>query len=92
MTGFTHANSPENALELLEKQGFKEVIVTGGATINSEFAKRGLVDEVILSVNPVILGEGIPLFAPSDFEMKLKLIGTEKVGEDILELRYKVVK
>src|SRR5689334_260684 len=37
--GFTHASSPEAALELLKSEGFDEAIITGGATINSEFAK-----------------------------------------------------
>lgn len=87
---FMLANSPEGALNILDGKGFKEVIITGGATINSEFAKRGLIDEVILDVNPVILGKGIPVFSPEDFEMGLELLKTEKVNKDIIELRYKV--
>jgi|SRR3989344_421407 len=90
--GFTIANSPEEALKELEAEGFDEVIVAGGATINSEFAKRGLIDEVIFDVNPSILGEGIPVFAPENFEIKLELVDFERVGKDIIELRYKVKK
>lgn len=90
--GFELANSPEKALKKLKDKGFAEVIVTGGATINSEFAKRGLIDEIIFDVNPSILGEGIPIFAPEDFEMKLKLLEVNKVGNNIVELRYKVKK
>lgn len=90
--GFTLANSPEGALNQLESEGFNEAIITGGATINSEFAKRGLIDEVIFDVNPSILGEGLPVFAPANFEMKLELIDFEKVGGNIIELRYKVKK
>ena len=90
--GFTIAHSPEEALQLLEKEGLQEVIVTGGSTISSEFAKRGLIDEVILDVNPSIIGEGIPVFFPADIMMKLELVKFEKIGGDIIEIHYTVKK
>lgn len=90
--GFILARSPEEALRKLENEGFKEVILTGGATNNSEFAKRGLINEVIFDVNAVVIGEGIPVFASANFEMKLQLLASEKVNDDILELHYKVLK
>lgn len=89
--GFTLANSPEEALKKLEIRGFKKAIVTGGATTNSEFAIRNLINEVIFYVNPAILGEGISIFAPKQFEMKLRLINIKKIA-DIIELRYQVIK
>lgn len=91
-SGFTLANSPEAALKQLGLEGFKEAVVTGGSTINTEFAKRGLIDEVRLDVNPAVIGEGIPVFAPDNFEMKLKLVKTEQVGQEIVELVYQVIK
>lgn len=90
--GFILAHSPEEALQKLENEGFKEVILTGGATNNSEFAKRGLIDEVIFDVNSVVIGEGITVFASANFEMKLQLLSSKKVSDDILELHYKVLK
>ena len=92
MEGFTIANSPEEALKTLESEGFKEAIITGGSTINSEFAKRGLIDEVIFDVNPSILGEGIPVFAPQEFELKLELLNVERVGKELVEIHYRVKK
>lgn len=90
--GFELADSPKDALKQIETLGFKEAIITGGATINSAFAKADLIDEVILDVNPAILGSGIPVFQPVDFELKLELINYEQVGENIVEIRYKVIK
>lgn len=58
-------------MQILEKENFREVILAGGATINSVFAKKGLIDEVIFYVNPLILGNGIPIFRPDDFNLKL---------------------
>lgn len=90
--GFELAKSPEDALKKFEGYDFKEVIITGGSTINSAFAKAGLIDEVIFDVNPSILGDGIPVFAPDDFELSLELVGVEKVGNNLVELHYKVKK
>ena len=90
--GFISANSPEDALKKLEANGFNQAIITGGAAINSEFAKRDLIDEVIFDVNPSILGEGIPVFSPTDFLTNLELVSSEKIAGDIVELRYKVTR
>lgn len=90
--GFTVVHSPDEAISHAEDLGLTEMIVTGGATINTEFAKRDLMDEVILDINPSIIGNGIPLFATDDFEMNLKLVSTETLSEGIVEVRYEVVK
>lgn len=90
--GYILASSSEEALEILKKRGFDTVILTGGSKNNCSFAKLGLIDEVVVNLEPVILGQGIPLFAPEDFEMKLKLISEEKMGNGILQLKYNVLK
>ena len=90
--GFTLAHSPEEALKMLADEGFKEAIITGGSITNSYFAKKGLIDEIILDVNPSIIGEGIPVFAPEDFVLKLDLLNVERVGNGVVEFRYKVQK
>jgi len=87
---FELAGSPEEALEKLTKDGFESVVVTGGATLNSSFAKAGLIDEVVLNVEPVAIGKGIPLFSPDVFDLKLKLLESKKLNEDVVQLRYEV--
>ena len=89
--GFELAESPEAALETLEKQGFKSVVLTGGSTLNSAFAKLGLINEVILNVEPVIVGKGISLFKPEDFELKLELVEMKPSKGKIIQLHYKVI-
>ena len=91
-SGFELTSSPQEALEKLEKQGFKNVVLTGGSTLNSSFAKLGLIDEVILNVEPVIEGKGIPLFKPENFELKLELIEMKQSKGKTIQLQYKVVK
>ncbi|OIN89817.1 hypothetical protein COW80_00940 [Candidatus Beckwithbacteria bacterium CG22_combo_CG10-13_8_21_14_all_01_47_9] len=91
-SGFVLADSPQTALKLLKDKSFKEVILTGGSTNNSAFAKLGLIDEVILDIEGVIVGKGIPLFNPEEFELKLQLKSVKKVTENILQVCYKVLR
>ena len=81
---------PEEAIKHLETLGFQEALVLGGSKINSSFMKNGLVDEIYLDVHAHILGQGIPLFAPADFEYKLELLEIKKLSEQTLQLHYKV--
>ncbi|OGD63502.1 hypothetical protein A2160_01020 [Candidatus Beckwithbacteria bacterium RBG_13_42_9] len=86
------AKSPREAVALLEKQGFKEITVAGGSKINASFMKENLVDEVYLDLEPVLLGKGIGLFAPSGFEVKLELLGSKKISANEIQLHYKVIR
>ncbi len=92
ISGFTLANSPQEAIKILEARGFKEAIITGGSITNTSFAKLGLIDEVLIGLNSVIVGKGINLFNPEEFELKLELIESTKISQDIIELHYKVAK
>lgn len=91
-SGFILAGSPQQALQLLKNKGFKEVILTGGSTNNSAFAKLNLIDEIILDVEGVIVGKGIPLFNPDDFQLSLQLKSVKKITENIIQVHYKVIK
>lgn len=82
---------PEDVIEELEKDGHKEAILGGGAFINGLFAERGLIDEVILTVEPKLFGKGLTLF-DRDLDINLKFKSVEKLNEDTLALRYDVLK
>ena len=90
--GYILANSPQDALAKLSEKGFEKVLIAGGANVNSAFVKANLLDEIILNVEPVVVGKGIPVFAPENFELKLKLISSEKSASGILTLGYNVLK
>lgn len=83
---------PEEVLRFLKKKGFKTAFIGGGGTLNASFMKEGLVDEIYLDVEPVVLGKGIRLFADSDFEAKLRFIEIKKLSKNEVQLHYKVVK
>jgi len=62
----------------------------GGAEIISTFVNLGFVDEIILSIIPVILYKGIPLFKNIQREVKLELIKTTDY-DALVELHYKIL-
>jgi len=63
----------------------------GGRQIISSFLNLRMVDEIILSIVPIILGEGIPLFQNIQKETKLELIKTTNYDK-LTELHYRVFK
>lgn len=91
-TSYTLASSPQDALKKLEARGFKKALLTGGSTINTAFAKANLIDELILNVEPAIIGKGIPLFAQDDFDFPLQLISALEGSKGITTLHYRVKK
>lgn len=86
------ANSPLQAIKILEDNGFKEALVAGGAKTNASFLKENLIDEIFLDLEPIIYGEGLPLFSPTGEKLNLKLLETKKIGSDTLQLHYEVLK
>ena len=92
VTGVTCFDSPQKAINFLNKQGFKEAIVAGGGKLNSAFMKAGLVDEIYLDIEPIVFGRGIKLFADENFEARLQLVGIKKLSPSEVQLHYKVNK
>ena len=65
------------------------IYLDGGALIRS-FLDAGLVDEVTVTVIPVILGEGVPLFAGASGRHALRLEQSRELGAGIVQMRYSV--
>lgn len=89
---FLIANSPKDAIKKAVAMNFENAILTGGSTINSAFMTDDLVDEVMLNIEPVVIGSGIPLFSEREFEKRLSFIESVRIADDILQVRYKVNK
>ncbi|HEX7845751.1 MAG TPA: dihydrofolate reductase family protein [Chitinophagaceae bacterium] len=70
----------------LKKQPGKDMVIFGGANIVNSFRKLDLIDEYQLIVNPVLLGNGTPLFGPAEERGTLKLVSATsfKCGNVIL--------
>ena len=53
--------------------------------------KAGLVDEIVINIEPYVLGRGIKIFSEETFENKLQLIKVTKLN-GIVQLHYKIEK
>nr|AIA16162.1 RibD C-terminal domain protein [uncultured bacterium] len=83
------SDPPEKIVADLEARGYTEAVLTGGAQINALFLKAGLVDEVWLTVEPLIFGVGIDLFRGTPFDVRARLIHMEQLNDGgTLHLRY----
>ena len=83
--------SPLQILQQLSAQGYTEVVLAGGAQINGLFAQENLIDEIILTISPLIFGEGISLFSQS-LDLELTLLNFEKIDNSCIKVHYKVKK
>lgn len=87
-----YVHTPIEAIQTGEKNGHKEALLIGGGTTNGLFLKSGLIDDIFLSVHPLILGSGIKLFENIETNIKLKLIDQRELGEGLIQLHYQVTK
>ncbi|MBP9759054.1 hypothetical protein KBD45_05135 [Candidatus Dojkabacteria bacterium] len=65
-------------------------LIIGGSQANTEFIEK--IDQLILDIEPVLLGSGFPLFGITDINYKLELIDSKRVGENGIQLVYNVIK
>lgn len=85
------AETPEQIVRRLEEQGYEKMLILGGASVYTAFMRAGLVDEIYLTVEPIVFGSGKNLFADQDFEADLSLIEQKKLNDrGTLLLKYKV--
>ena len=80
--------NPKKIIETLAKKGMKNLYVDGGALIRS-FLSEDLIDELIITSIPVILGAGIPLFGNLQSSLKFKLYKSEVLNNSLVKSYYK---
>lgn len=84
-------NIIEFVLKQKEKKG-KSIYLCGGSELASALFAEGLIDEVIVKLNPVVFGSGIPLFSERIIQTDLKLIHNKAYESGVLLLHYAIQK
>ena len=77
----------QGIIDSLNSKGISHLYIDGGKTIQS-FLKMDLIDELIITRIPILLGSGIPLFVDMDRELKFELTHTEILNKDLVKSTY----
>ena len=75
----------------LKSEKGKNIFIDGGAEIVHELLKANLIDEFIISIIPILVGDGIKLFADGRPELKLKLVTLKKFETGLIQMHYERV-
>jgi dihydrofolate reductase len=77
---------------MIESAGDRNLWIVGGGNVASQFADAGLLDEVLLTVVPVVLGEGKPLFDRGLHGGPMELTGVTPHSNGMVALSYRVAR
>ncbi len=83
------AGSPAEVLRHVSERGGKRIYTDGGQVIQ-QFLRDGLVNELIISRMPVLIGQGIPLFGFLPHDVHLQHIETKSFSTGVVQSRYLV--
>ena len=76
--------------EVVAAAGHRDIWVVGGGNVVSQYVDAGLLEEVLVTVTPVVLGEGKPLFDRRVPGGPMQLLGTRTWDTGMVELRYEI--
>ena len=79
---------PANVLQFLEEKGHQHVYIDGGKLIQG-FLADDLVDEMIISFLPILIGKGIPLFGALSTDLVFELVSTKSFSNGIVSNHYR---
>jgi dihydrofolate reductase len=83
------AATPEEAMREAAARGWKKVYADGGHLIQS-FLRAGLIEDMIVSRIPILIGEGIPLFGALERDISLTHVETRAFPSGLVQSRYVV--
>lgn len=83
------AEAPADLLARLSAAGARKLYIDGGQTIQG-FLRAGLIDELIITVIPVLLGTGRPLFGPLDADVALTHVATRAYPFGFVQHHYRI--
>jgi len=85
----TTTESPTELVARLEREGHTELAVCGGASIYDMFLQAGVVDELYLTIEPILFAGGIPLLKHGA-DKKLALLDHKPLNDHTLLVHYEV--
>jgi dihydrofolate reductase len=84
------SGTPAEVVAQLAATGSHHLYIDGGITIQ-RFLRAGLIQQVIVTRVPVLIGEGIPLFGPLPHDVRLTHVATRSFPSGLVQSEYTVV-
>ncbi|HAA84844.1 MAG TPA: dihydrofolate reductase [Kosmotogaceae bacterium] len=84
------SESPGDILHSLKRKGYSKAVIAGGPSVFSEFLNAQLVDEVMLTVMPLIFKSGYSIICGLEYDISLTLIESARIGDQAELLRFLV--
>lgn len=81
---------PKEAMRRMSDEGWKNVYVDGGQIIQS-FLRDGLIHDMVITVVPVLIGRGRPLFGDLYEDVSLSLISSKTFPSGLVQCKYQVI-
>jgi dihydrofolate reductase len=82
--------SPQEIVAHLSARGIRHIYVDGGITIQG-FLESGLIQRLVITRVPVLIGSGIPLFGKTTRDIALKHIATHQYASGLVQSEYEVL-
>jgi dihydrofolate reductase len=79
--------TPQDVVNRLSRRGMKHLYVDGGVTIQ-RFLEAGLIQRLVITRIPVLLGSGIPLFGPLSRDVRLEHVATRSFPSGMVQSEY----
>jgi dihydrofolate reductase len=79
---------PERIVQHLADRGYDSAVLAGGAQTFRAFLAARVVDELWLTVEPLAFGRGLALCGDEPLDLRLRLLGCRRLGEQSVLLRY----
>jgi dihydrofolate reductase len=84
---------PTDLVSRLEARGFDTLLLLGGRRVHSDFLAAGLVDELHLTLEPMLFGNGMSLLADHEVDIRMQLKESARLNDrGTLLLRYEIQK
>lgn len=83
------SETPDQLCARLDAEGLPRRYIDGGLTVQ-RFLAAGRIDEMTITLIPVLLGQGIPLFGPRIGDVPLTLVGTRAYDWGFVQLHYRI--